>query len=387
MLMDVEPRGLTHLRTRFHLSFGHDPQVLIAAPGRVNLIGEHTDYNEGYVLPMAVDHYIFVAAAPRKDRKVSLRALNLGEGDEFSLEEIGRGERAWGNYGRGVAWEMEKAGHRLQGMEAVIWGDLPMKSGLGSSAALEVAIAYSFQLLSNLEIEPLQLALLCQRAENGFVGVQCGLMDQMTSALGEKDRALLIDCRSLDRQLIPVPPEVDIVVADTGVRRGLLDSQYNLRRQECQEGARLLDVPSLRSVSLEELARRKSDLPSTIYRRVRHVVSENQRTLEAAEALREDLEAFDRLMCESHHSLRHDFEVSCPELDILVETARKVSGVYGSRLTGAGFGGCTVSLVAREAAPKFQAWVAKEYERATGKKPAIHVCRPAQGVREVKRCR
>lgn len=373
--------------TQFENSYGRPPAIVVAAPGRVNLIGEHIDYNEGYVLPVAVDRYILVAAGPRKDRKVSLRALNLGEEDAFSLDEIERGEREWSNYGRGVAWEMERAGHRLQGMEAVIWGDLPMKAGLGSSAALEVALAYSFQLLSNLEIEPLQLALLCQGAENGFVGVQCGLMDQMTSALGEKGHALLIDCRSLDRQLIPVPPEVDIVVADTGRRRGLLDSQYNLRRQECREGARLLGVPSLRSLSPKELAKRRSDLPPTIYRRVRHVVSENQRTLEAAEVLRGNLEAFGRLMYDSHHSLRHDFEVSCPELDILVEAARKVSGGYGSRLTGAGFGGCTVSLVSREAVPEFQARVAKEYEKATAKKPTIYVCRPAQGVREVSRCR
>jgi len=378
--MEKETAPYGRVAAQFEKSYGRPPAIVVAAPGRVNLIGEHTDYNEGYVLPVAVDRYILVAAGPRRDRKVSFQALNLGEEDAFSLDEIDRGERGWSNYGRGVAWEMERAGHRLQGMEAVIWGDLPMKSGLGSSAALEVAIAYSFQLLSNLEIEPLQLALLCQGAENGFVGVQCGLMDQMTSALGERDRALLIDCRSLDHQLIPVPPEVDIVVADTGRRRGLLDSQYNLRRQECQEGARLLGVPSLRSVSPQELAERRSDLPPSIYRRVRHVVTENQRTLEAAEALRGDLEAFGRLMYDSHHSLGHDFEVSCPELDILVEAARKVSGVYGSRLTGAGFGGCTVSLVTREAVPEFQALVTKEYEKAMAKKPAIYVCRPAQGV-------
>jgi galactokinase len=385
--MEKEATPYGSVVSQFENFYGRPPVIVVAAPGRVNLIGEHTDYNEGYVLPVAVDRYILVAASPRSDRNVYLRALNLGEEDAFSLDEIERGEREWSNYGRGVALEMERAGHRLQGMEAVIWGDLPMKAGLGSSAALEVAIAYSFRLLSNLEIEPLQLALLCQGAENGFVGVQCGLMDQMTSALGEEDRALLIDCRSLDRQLIPVPPEVDIVVADTGRRRGLLDSEYNLRRQECREGARLLGVPSLRALFPKELAKRKGDLPPTIYRRVRHVVTENQRTLEAAEALRGNLKAFGQLMYDSHHSLRHDFEVSCPELDILVEAARKVSGVYGSRLTGAGFGGCTVSLVSREAVPEFQARVTKEYEKATAKKPAIHVCRPAPGVREVARCR
>ncbi|MFQ5886167.1 MAG: galactokinase [Anaerolineae bacterium] len=385
--MEEETAPYRRVVAQFEKSYGRPPAIVVAAPGRVNLIGEHTDYNEGYVLPVAVDRHILVAAGPRKDRKVSLRALNLGEEDAFTLDEMDRGEREWSNYGRGVAWEMERAGHRLQGMEAVIWGDLPMKSGLGSSAALEVAIAYSFQLLSHLEIEPLQLALLCQGAENGFVGVQCGLMDQITSALGEKDQALLIDCRSLDRQLIPVPPEVDIVVADTGRRRGLLDSRYNLRRQESREGARLLGIPSLRSVSPQELAKRRSDLPPTIYRRVRHVVSENQRTLEAAGALTGNLKAFGQLMYDSHHSLRHDFEVSCSELDILVEAARKVSEVYGSRLTGAGFGGSTVSLVSQEAVPEFHLLVTKEYEKATAKKPAIYVCRPAQGAREVTRCR
>jgi len=363
------------------------PAIVVTAPGRVNLIGEHTDYNEGYVLPVAIDRYLLVAAGPRRDRKVSLRALNLGEEDAFSLDEIERGEREWRNYGRGVAWQMERAGHRLQGMEAIIWGDLPMKAGLSSSAALEVAVAHTFQQLSGLEIRPLELALLCQRAENEFVGVRCGLMDQLTVVWGKEGHALLIDCRSLTHEPIPIPRGVSVVVTDTKKVRGLVDSQYNARRTECEEGARLLGVPSLRDISLEEFQKREASLPPLIRRRVRHVVSENQRTLEAAGALRGDLEAFGRLMYDSHHSLRHDFGVSCPELDILVEAARKVSGVYGSRLTGAGFGGCTVSLVTREAVPEFQSLVTKEYEKATGKKPAIYVCRPPQGVREVSRCR
>ena len=385
--MEKETASYDRVVAQFENSYGRPPAIVVAAPGRVNLIGEHTDYNEGYVLPVAIDRYILVAAGPRRDRKVSLRALNLGEEDAFPLDEIERGEREWSNYGRGVAWQMEEGGYRLRGMDAIIWGDLPMKAGLGSSAALEVAIAHSFQLLSNLEIEPLQLTLLCQAAENGFVGVQCGLMDQLTVVWGKESHALLIDCRSLTHEPIPIPRGVSVVVTDTKKVRGLVDSQYNARRTECEEGARLLGVPSLRDISLEEFQKREASLPPLIRRRVRHVVSENQRTLEAAGALRGDLEAFGRLMYDSHHSLRHDFEVSCPELDILVEAARKVSGIYGSRLTGAGFGGCTVSLVTREALPEFQARVAKEYEKATGKNPAIYVCRPAQGVREVFRCR
>lgn len=249
-------------------------------------------------------------------------------------------------------------------------------------------MAYTFQMLSDLEIRPLDLALLCQRAENEFVGVRCGLMDQLTVVWGKEGHALLIDCRNLTHEPVSIPRGVSVVVADTKKERGLVDSQYNARRRECEEGARLLDIPSLRDISLEEFQKREGSLPPLIRRRVRHVVSENQRTLEAKEALkRGDLEAFGHLMYDSHHSLRYDFEVSCPELDTLVEAARKISGVYGSRLTGAGFGGCTVSLVTQEAVPDFQIQVTEEYERATGEKPAIYVCRPAQGVREVTKCR
>jgi galactokinase len=382
--MEEERVIYRQIRSQFEDSYGRPPAIVVAAPGRVNLIGEHTDYNEGYVFPVAIDRYICVAAAPQKDRHVSLRALNLGEGDAFSLSEIERGEKGWSNYPRGVALEIEKAGYRLQGMEAIIWGDLPMKAGLSSSAALEVAVAYTFQQLSDLQIRPLDLALLCQRAENEFVGLRCGLMDQLTVVWGKEGHALLIDCRSLTYEPIPIPSGVSVVVTDTKKERGLVDSQYNARRKECEEGARLLGVPSLRYISLEELQKREGNLPPLIRRRVRHAVSENQRTLEAKEALKGgDLEAFGRLMYDSHHSLRYDFEVSCFELDTLVEAARKVSGVYGSRLTGAGFGGCTVSLVAQEAVPEFQTSVAKEYEEATAMKPPIYVFRAAQGVQEV----
>lgn len=386
--MEKETAPHRQVVAQFETSYGRPPAIVVAAPGRVNLIGEHTDYNEGYVLPVAVDRYVFVAAGPRKDRKVSLRALNLGEGDAFSLDEIERGERGWSNYARGVAWEMERAGHRLQGLEALIWGDLPMKSGLGSSAALEVAVAYTFQQLAGLQIRPLDLALLCQRAENEFVGLRCGLMDQLAVIWGKEGHALLVDCRSLTHEPIPIPQEVSVVVTDTKKDRGLPDSPYNARRRECEEGARLLGIPSLRDISLSEFQKREGELPPLIRRRVRHVVSENQRTLEAAEALKGgDLEAIGRLMYDSHYSLRHDFEASCPELDVLVEAARKVSGVYGSRLTGAGFGGCTVSLVPQEAVPEFQALVVKEYEKATAREPATYVFRAAQGVREVTSCR
>ncbi len=379
------------LATQFEERFGRQPTSIVAAPGRVNLIGEHTDYNEGYVLPVAVDRHIYLAASPRADRSICLYAKNLEEEDSFSLDQIGRGERSWSNYPRGVAWQMEERGHRLRGMEGIIWGELPMKAGLGSSAALEVAVAYTFQRLSGLQIAPLDLALLCQRAKNEFVGVRCGLMDQLTIVWGKGGHALLIDCRSLTHEPVPIPQGVSVVVADTKRERGLLDSQYNARRRECEEGARLLGLPSLRDISLPEFQEREGELSPLIRRRLRHVVRENQRVLEGAEALRRgDLETFGHLMYDSHRSLRHDYEVSCLELDTLVEAAQEIIGVYGSRLTGAGFGGCTVSLVAQNGGSEFEREVARRYQEVTpyripweGMKPDIYIFRPSEGVHEV----
>jgi galactokinase len=379
------------VRRRFAEIFGEEPSAVVRAPGRVNLIGEHTDYNDGYVLPVAVDRSAFVAAAPRGDRQVVLHALDFGESTKFPLDDI-RPDQAqtWSNYQRGVAYFLEERGITLPGLNAVIGGDVPIGSGLSSSAAVEVTTAYTWQVLAGFEMSRVELALLCQRAENEFVGMNCGIMDQFVSALGQRDHALLIDCRSLDHQPVPLPTGVAIVVADTMKRRGLVDSEYNTRRRECEEGVRILqrylpEVQALRDVSVAQFKTQSSKLKAqNVRHRCRHIIYENERVLNSVAALQAgDLAAFGQLMNESHISLRDDYQVSCVELDIMAEAAWRVDGVYGSRMTGAGFGGCTVSLVAEEAIEDFRAQVATTYEEATGIVPQIYVCRAEDGVGEV----
>ena len=379
--------GLSDIRQRFAEIFGGEPAAVVRAPGRVNLIGEHTDYNDGYVLPVAIDRSVLVAAAPRDDRQVVIHALDFGESVAFSLDDIEYDQvNPWSNYQRGVAYFLEERGIELPGLNAVVGGDVPIGSGLSSSAAVEVSMAYTWQVLAGFNLSRVELALLCQRAENEFVGINCGIMDQFISALGQRDHALLIDCRSLRHQPVPLPPEAAVVVADTMKRRGLVDSEYNTRRQECGEGVRILQrylpqVQALRDVSTDQFVEYKEQLPEKVRRRCRHIIYENERVLKGVAALQaDDLDAFGRLMNESHASLRDDYEVSCLELDIMAEAAWKVDGVYGSRMTGAGFGGCTVSLMAEEALDDFRGQVAATYEEATGTVPQIYVCRAEDGV-------
>ncbi|MGQ9626470.1 MAG: galactokinase [Anaerolineae bacterium] len=369
------------MRARFREVFAREAQVVVRAPGRVNLIGEHTDYNDGFVMPIAIDRSIFIAASPRSDRKVIFHSEDFSERAEFSLDSIDRAPAGhWSNYERGVAYYLKEKGLKFSGLEAIITGDVPIGSGLSSSAAVEVATAYTFQVLNGFELSRPEMALLCQRAENLFVGMQCGIMDQFISALGQRNKALVIDCRSLLYDPVPLPAGARFVVCDTMVRRGLLDSEYNARRRECEEGARLFGVKALRDVSWEEFESRQGELPDAVRRRCRHVVSENERVLRGAEALRRgDLLTFGRLMYESHLSLRDDYEVSCRELDIMVEIARRVEGTYGARLTGAGFGGCTVNLVDEEKAEDFRAQVAEAYRAETGTEPQIYICRAEEG--------
>ena len=377
-------------RDAFMKRFGEVPQIIVRAPGRVNLIGEHTDYNDGFVLPVAIDRQVVVAAASRPDRRVHLHALDFEAQASFSLDDIqyDEGER-WSNYQRGVAWALQGEGLELVGLEAVITSDVPIGSGLSSSAAIEVSMATAWKLLSGFELDPVRLALLCQKAENQFVGANCGIMDQFISVLGRRDHALLIDCRSLGYRLVPLPQGVAIVVADTMKRRGLVDSEYNARRRECEEGARLLGehipgVRALRDVTPDQFARHAEKLPPVIRRRCRHVISENARVERAVAALEAgDLASFGELMVDSHRSLRDDYQVSCRELDVMVEAALKIEGVYGSRMTGAGFGGCTVSLVAEDAVPTFCEQVAAEYEAVIGVQPQIYACRASDGAGEV----
>jgi galactokinase len=388
---------LVDIKQKYKEVFGCQPATVVRAPGRVNLIGEHTDYNDGYVLPVAIDRNILMAAAPRPDRQVVLHALDFDQWTEFSLDDIRHDDQhPWSNYQRGVAFFLQERGFELRGIDAVISGDIPVGSGLSSSAAVEVAAAYAWQVLSGFPLNRVELALLCQQAENEFVGMKCGIMDQFISALGQRDHALLIDCRTLEHEVVKLgsgesspAPLATIVVCDTMKRRGLVDSEYNARRQECEEGVRLLrkhlpGIKALRDVSPDQFERYQGDLPEVVRRRCRHIVYENERVLQSVEALKGvDLLTFGRLMNESHVSLRDDYQVSCRELNVMVEAAWQVEGVYGSRLTGAGFGGCTVSLVAGEAVERFRAHVATEYQATTGVEPQIYVCSVEDGVEEV----
>ena len=374
----------------FGQRFRGDAPRIFQAPGRVNLIGEHTDYNDGFVLPVAIDRQVVLAARAREDRQVRLWSLHFQQSSEFSLDDSVRDTRApWSNYVRGVALMLQRDGFALRGMDAVIAGDVPIGSGLSSSAAIEVATAVTFRDLCNLDISPVALALLCQRAENEFVGMKCGIMDQFIAVLGQRSHALLIDCRSLNYELVPLPDEVSIVVCDTMKRRGLVDSEYNARRRECEQGVAILkqylpDIKALRDVRSQDLVRYGHTLPSVVYKRCVHVVSENERTLQAVAALRAGrVEEFGRLMDQSHVSLRDDYEVSCRELDCMVELAHAAPGCLGARMTGAGFGGCTVNLVRAEATAAFAQQVRVGYRNEMGVMPEIYVCEASAGAGEV----
>jgi len=382
------------VRRAFRAQFGGEPAVVVRAPGRVNLIGEHTDYNDGFVLPAAIDRSALVAADLRADRRVQVHALDLDEQTAFRLDDVSPEEdisrrNNWSDYPRGVAWALQARRIALVGLNAVLTSDVPIGAGLSSSAAVEVAFAYAWQQLSDFALERPDLALTCQRAENEFVGVNCGIMDQFISALGQAGHALLIDCRSLEHKLVPLPESASIVICDSMKRRGLVDSAYNERRQQCQTGVRLLKrhlpgITALRDVPPADLEQFGGALSDPVRRRVRHVVHENVRVHAFATALcRDELVAAGALLNESHVSLRDDYEVSCAELDALVEATWTAPGAYGSRLTGAGFGGCTVSLVANDQVAAFRQHVQAAYEAQTSLTPQIYVSRPSQGVSEV----
>jgi galactokinase len=332
--------------------------------------------------------FTWVALAPRSDDLLRVHSMNLSAGIEIDLGDRGPRPRGdWSDYVRGVVVVLQGAGYDLRGADVLVRGDVPVGSGLSSSAALEVAVGYGLLDNSDVEVDRVKLALLCQRAENEFVGTRCGIMDQFIVCTGHVDHATLLDCRSLEARSVPVPDDVRLVICNTMVKHALASGEYNVRRAECEEGVRELsrslpDIAALRDVSLEDLERFGHGLPDTIFRRCRHVVGENARTVEAAAALeRGDLAAFGSLMDDSHRSLRDDYEVSCAELDVMVELARKLPGLYGARMTGGGFGGCTVNLVASSHADEFARSIADEYERATGLVPQVYVCATVEGVR------
>ena len=375
------------IRDAFTARFGVRPRLIVRAPGRVNLIGEHTDYNEGFVFPIAIDRETFVAARSRPDHTVRAYTAQFSQEDSFDIGHIERSSAMpWANYVRGIVKGIRARDLPITGADLLISSDVPLGSGLSSSASLEVAVGYAVQLLNNINLLGEELALLAQGAENSFVGVQCGIMDQFISALGRADHALLIDCRDLSYRPLPIPPDVRVIVCNSGVHHNLGSSEYNERRAACNEAVRLLKarmpkISALRDVSPADLDASAALLPPTILMRARHVVTENQRTLDAAAALqRADLATFGRLMNESHASMRDDYQISVPEIDLLTDLARAVPGCYGSRLTGGGFGGSTVSLVTISAVDRFVAPVAAGYKAQAGRDADILVCRPSEGV-------
>jgi galactokinase len=357
------------------------PAAFIArGPGRVNLIGDHTDYNDGFVLPMAIDRAVWIALRPRRDGQVVVYSVDFGETREFDSADEARRDDGWVEYIRGVAWALGQSGRPVCGWDGVTMGDVPVGAGLSSSAALELAAARAFAASCSATWEPAEMALLAQRAENEWVGVNCGIMDQLISATGEAGHAMLIDCRSLETRAVPLPRGATVVILDTATRRGLVGTAYNERRSQCEAAAAVFGVPALRDVDLATFERRGPELNSVTRRRARHVITENARVLDAAEALTAgDVHTVGRLMTASHESLRDDFEVSRDELDIMADLASALPGCYGARMTGAGFGGCAVALVDGALASAFSCDVAQEYERATGLRPAIYVCTAAQG--------
>jgi len=366
-------------------------QRLFRAPGRVNLIGEHTDYNDGFVMPVALDFSTYARVSPREDRRLQIYSDNYGDAVEVDLDDqqlVAR--RRWSDYPIGVAVVLERAGYRLRGARLEIRGEVPIGSGLSSSAAVEVATAFALVANSDLEVDKRELARLCRQAENEFVGARVGIMDQFVSLFGQAQKALLLDCRSLEFRLLPLPDNVRLIICNTMVKHALASSAYNERRAQCEAGVKHLSqflphLTALRDVTIEQLDRYRTGLSEVVYRRCRHVITENARVLSAADALeRSDPYQFGKLMAESHQSLRDDYEVSSVELDLMVELARKVEGVYGARMTGGGFGGCTINLVAQEHAEQFRETVGPEYERITKLKPEIYVCTAAKGAEEIR---
>lgn len=378
------------MRAQFAKKFGSDSAdraIIAKAPGRVNLIGEHTDYNEGFVFPMAINFTVNVMGALREDNKVHAYSLDLNDEVIFELDNNKNDPKhPWSNYLRGVIWALREKGHQLNGMNILVTGNIPQGAGLSSSAAFEVSTAMLLAELFSLDIPPLEMIRLCQRVENVFVGLNCGIMDQFISRLGRAGQALLLDCRDLSYSYYPLATDsVKVVVANTGVKHTLVASEYNQRRKECEDGVNALklhdpNIRSLRDVSVAFLEKYAHELDPVVARRCRHVVEENQRALDAAQALTKgDMAGFGQLMYASHNSLRDLYAVSCHELDILVDLARTLPGVLGARMTGGGFGGCTVNLVVRDQVNAFVDNITKGYQKQTGRRPEVYICEAGDG--------
>ncbi len=374
------PLAKEEIVAHFTQRFGAAPAFVVRAPGRVNLIGEHTDYNDGFVLPLAIDRAAWIALRPRNDSRVDLYSIDYKEARDFDLSDLKHEKAGWIEYVKGVAWCLQDAGMKLKGWEGVLAGDVPLGAGLSSSAAVEMATARAFAAVSGFEWDAVAQAKLAQRSENKWIGVNCGIMDQLISSTGRAGHTMLIDCRSLELQPAPLPEGVAVVVLDTSTRRGLVDSAYNERRSQCEAAAKAFAVKALRDVTPASLAASDGKLDATTHRRARHVITENERTVRAVDAMRRgDMSCLGRLMNESHASLRDDYEVSSDALDAMVEAAQAHKACYGARMTGAGFGGCAVALVKADAADDFVTATSAAYKARTGHDPAVYVCRATDG--------
>lgn len=371
-------------RLAFVRLYGGQPEACYQAPGRVNLIGEHTDYNDGFVLPAAIDYHTVIAGRRREDRRVTLVALDLNEArSDFDLDEpIEKDPRAaWSDYIRGVCKVLLSQGYRLTGADLVITGNVPQGAGLSSSASLEVVTARAMVGLSGEMLDGTQAALVGQQAENQFVGCQCGIMDQLISARGQRGHAALIDCRTLETRRVPMPADAALVIINSNVKRGLVDSEYNQRRKQCEEAAQTLAVKALRDANMVQLEAMRFEMTEKVYRRARHVITENERTLLAADALANaDWPTISRLMAESHASMRDDFEITVPPIDGLVEMiADTIGGNGGVRMTGGGFGGCVVALVPDAWVGAVLDVVQQRYQAEYDIAPNVYVCHPVDG--------
>lgn len=374
----------------FESYFNTKPKFIVRAPGRVNLIGEHTDYNDGYVLPMAIDREVCIALNPRLDDEVRFFSLDFQSDSVFNIQSLSP-STGWLEYPKGVANQLLKSGYDLKGFDAVITGDVPRGAGLSSSAAVELATTRAFALSSGFEWDAIKVAKISQQAENEWVGVKSGIMDQMASAVCKEGFAMLLDCRSLEVQHVPLPQNICIVVLDTSTRRGLVESAYNERRSQCEEAARWFGVKALRDVKKEEIGdwgletRELRGLGELAYKRARHVIGENERVLEAVQAMRvRDVKRLGELFNESHESLKNDFEVTNDALNIIVECAREQVGCYGARMTGAGFGGCAIALVDAESSSAFVKAVETAYRLKSGLEAGVYVCKASEGASQIK---
>ena len=375
-----------HAADQFAKAYGRQPRWLAAAPGRVNVIGEHTDYNDGFVFPMAIDRYTVIAAAPATGDRIELRSLadktpaQIDPGRPLKPESQG----AWSNYPLGVIAGFAGRGIRIPGFDALIHSTVPVGGGLSSSAALEVSTATLLEAVTGHKLDPVEKALLCQKAEQDFAGMPCGIMDQFISVMGRQDHILLLDCRSRKTELVPMTDgAVELLVTNTNVKHALTGGEYARRRAQCEAAANSLGLASLRDADPERLEHKRSQMDPVVYRRARHVIGEIERTLHAAEGVRaSNWPSVGQLMYASHASLRDDYEVSCPELDAVVEIAQDIGiagGLFGCRMTGGGFGGCTVALVQANQVAAISARIERVYEKRTGIKPTLFVSRPAAG--------